>query len=132
MLNLLIGPITELLSKVIPDKTERERLAYEISTLAERQAHEQMMAQLEVNKTEASHMSLYVAGWRPFIGWSCGIAMAFNYIGVPVVETVSVINGTPLTIDPLDLEVMMPVLLGMLGLGGMRSYEKRNGVAREK
>ena len=132
MLNLLIGPITELLSKVIPDKTERERLAYEISTLAERQAHEQMMAQLEVNKTEASHMSLYVAGWRPFIGWSCGLAMAFNYIGVPVVETVSVINGTPLTIDPLDLEVMMPVLLGMLGLGGMRSYEKRNGVAREK
>ena len=132
MLNLLIGPITELLSKVIPDKTERERLAYEISTLAERQAHEQMMAQLEVNKTEASHMSLSVAGWRPFIGWSCGIAMAFNYIGVPVVETVSVINGTPLTIDPLDLEVMMPVLLGMLGLGGMRSYEKRNGVAREK
>lgn len=132
MLNLLIGPITELLSKVIPDKTERERLAYEISTLAERQAHEQMMAQLEVNKTEAGHVSLYVAGWRPFIGWSCGIAMAFNYIGVPVVETVSVINGTPLTIDPLDLEVMMPVLLGMLGLGGMRSYEKRNGVAREK
>lgn len=132
MLNLLIGPITELLSKVIPDKTERERLAYEISTLAERQAHEQVMAQLEVNKTEAGHMSLYVAGWRPFIGWSCGIAMAFNYIGVPVVETVSVINGTPLTINPLDLEVMMPVLLGMLGLGGMRSYEKRNGVAREK
>lgn len=132
MLNLLIGPVTELLSKVIPDKTERERLAYEISTLAERQVHEQMMAQLEVNKTEAGHMSLYVAGWRPFIGWSCGIAMAFNYIGVPVVETVSVINGTPLTIDPLDLEVMMPVLLGMLGLGGMRSYEKRNGVAREK
>lgn len=132
MLNLLIGPITELLSKVIPDKTERERLAYEISTLAERQAHEQMMAQLEVNKTEAGHVSLYVAGWRPFIGWSCGIAMAFNYIGVPVIETVSVINGTPLTINPLDLEVMMPVLLGMLGLGGMRSYEKRNGVAREK
>jgi len=132
MLNLLIGPITELLSKVIPDKTERERLAYEISTLAERQAHEQMMAQLEVNKTEAGHISLYVAGWRPFIGWSCGIAMAFNYIGVPVIETVSVINGTPLTINPLDLEVMMPVLLGMLGLGGMRSYEKRNGVAREK
>ena len=132
MLNLLIGPITELLSKVIPDKTERERLAYEISTLAERQAHEQVMSQLEVNKTEAGHMSLYVAGWRPFIGWSCGIAMAFNYIGVPVIETVSVINGTPLTINPLDLEVMMPVLLGMLGLGGMRSYEKRNGVAREK
>lgn len=132
MIDLFIGPITELLSKVIPDKTERERLAYQISTLTERQVHEQVMAQLAVNKTEATHLSLYVAGWRPFIGWSCGVAMAFNYIGVPVIETVSVIHGTPLAIDPLDLEVMMPVLLGMLGLGGMRSYEKRNGVAREK
>lgn len=132
MLNLLIGPITELLSKVIPDKSERERLAYEISTLAERQAHDQVMSQIEVNKTEAAHNSLYVAGWRPFIGWSCGIAMAFNFVGLPVIETVSVLYGTPLVLDPLDLEVMMPVLLGMLGLGGMRSYEKRNGVAREK
>ena len=132
MIDLFIGPITELLSKVIPDKTERERLAYQISTLTERQVHEQVMAQLDVNKTEATHLSLYVAGWRPFIGWSCGVAMAFNYIGVPVIETVSVIYGTPLAIDPFDLEVMMPVLLGMLGLGGMRSYEKRNGVARDK
>ena len=132
MLDLLVGPVSALLSRVIPDKSERDRLAHEISTMAEVQAHQQIMAQIEVNKTEAAHKSLYVAGWRPFIGWSCGIAMAFNYIGVPVIETGSVLYGTPLSIDPLDLEVMMPVLLGMLGLGGMRSYEKRNKVSREK
>lgn len=132
MLDLLVGPISALLSRVIPDKSERDRLAHEISTMAEVQAHQQIMAQVEVNKVEAAHKSLYVAGWRPFIGWSCGIAMAFNYIGVPVIETGSVLYGTPLSIDPLDLEVMMPVLLGMLGLGGMRSYEKRNKVSREK
>lgn len=132
MLNILVGPISALLSRVIPDKSERDRLAHEISTMAEVQAHQQIMAQVEVNKVEAAHRSLYVAGWRPFIGWSCGIAMAFNYIGVPVIETGSVLYGTPLSIDPLDLEVMMPVLLGMLGLGGMRSYEKRNKVSREK
>jgi len=132
MLNLLIGPITELLSKVIPDKTERERLAYEISTLAERQAHEQVMSQLEVNKTEAAHKSLYVAGARPFILWTCGVSMAFNYVGVPLVEMITVLAGNPIVLEPLNLEVMMPVLLGMLGLGGMRTYEKRHGVAREK
>ena len=132
MIDLLVGPIAQLLSKVIPDKTERERLAYEISTLAERQAHEQVMAQLDVNKAEAVHTSLYVAGWRPFIGWSCGVAMAFNYIGIPMIHTGAALYGTELVITPLDLEVMMPVLLGMLGLGGMRSYEKRNRVAREK
>lgn len=132
MIDLLVGPVSALLSRVIPDKTERDKLAHEIATMAEKQAHEQIMAQVEVNKIEAAHKSLYVAGWRPFVGWTCGVAMAFNYVGVPVIETVSVLYGTSLTLDPLDLDVMMPVLLGMLGLGGMRSYEKRNGVAREK
>lgn len=132
MMELLVGPISALLSRLIPDKSERDKLAHEIATMAEKQAHDQVMAQIEVNRTEAAHNSLYVAGWRPFIGWACGVAMAFNYVGVPVIETVSVLYGTPLTLSPLDLEVMMPVLLGMLGLGGMRSYEKRNGVAREK
>lgn len=132
MIELLVGPISALLARIVPDKSERDKLAHEIATMAERQAHDQVMAQIEVNRTEAAHNSLYVAGWRPFIGWSCGIAMAFNYVGVPLVETASVLYGTPLALNPLDLEVMMPVLLGMLGLGGMRSYEKRNGVAREK
>lgn len=132
MIELLVGPISALLARIVPDKSERDKLAHEIATMAERQAHDQVMAQIEVNRTEAAHNSLYVAGWRPFIGWSCGIAMAFNYVGVPLVETGSVLYGTPLALNPLDLEVMMPVLLGMLGLGGMRSYEKRNGVAREK
>jgi len=132
MLEILVGPITSLLSKVIPDKDERNRLAYEIATLAEKQAHEQLMAQVEVNKQEAAHKSLFVAGWRPFIGWTCGTAMAFNYVGVPLVETVCALFEYPLTINPLDLATMTPVLLGMLGLGGMRTYEKRVGVSREK
>lgn len=132
MIELLVGPISALLSRIIPDKSERDRLAHEIATMADRQAHEQVMAQIEVNKIEAAHKSLYVAGARPFILWTCGISMAFNYVGLPLIETFSVLYGTPLVLNPLDLEVMMPVLLGMLGLGGMRTYEKRHGVAREK
>lgn len=132
MIELLVGSVSALLSRVIPDKSERDKLAHEIATIAEKQSHEQIMAQLNVNKIEAAHKSLYVAGWRPFIGWSCGIAMAFNFIGLPLINTFSVLYDTPLELPPLDLEVMMPVLLGMLGLGGMRSFEKRTGVAREK
>lgn len=124
--SLLIGPIAELLGKVIPDKDAAAKLAQEIATLAERQAHEQIIAQLQVNQAEAQNPSIFVSGWRPFIGWTCGVAMAFNYVAIPIMEAADVVAN----IAPLDLEVMMPVLLGMLGLGGMRSYEKRNGVAR--
>lgn len=126
MIELLIAPISALLSKIIPDTAQRDAIAFEIATLAEKQAHEQIIQQLEVNKQEAAHKSLFVAGWRPFIGWTCGVAMAFNFVVAPVITSVGY------AITPLELETMMPVLLGMLGLGGMRSYEKRNGVARDR
>ena len=124
--SIIAGPIAGILDKFIPDKDEANRLAFEIATMAEKQAHEQILAQVEVNKTEAASPSIFVSGWRPFIGWVCGLAMAFNYVALPILESFDVVEG----VAPLDLEVMMPVLLGMLGLGGMRSYEKRNGVAR--
>jgi len=124
MIELLIGPVASLLEKLIPDKDAREKMAHDIATLAERQAHEQIMAQAEVNKKEASHRSLFVAGWRPFIGWACGVAMVNNFILVPYM------NVFGLDVVPLDLSTMMPVLLGMLGLGGMRSYEKKNGLTK--
>lgn len=126
--SLLIGPISDLLGKIIPDKDKAAALAAEIATLAEKQAHEQIIAQLQVNLAEASNPSLFVSGWRPFIGWTCGAAMAFNYVVLPILSSAELIGA----VQPLDLDVMMPVLLGMLGLGGMRSYEKRNGVARVK
>ena len=126
IVELLVGPVAALLEKVVPDLDERKRLAHDIATLAEKQAHSQVMAQIEVNKQEAAHKSLFVAGWRPFTGWACGLALANNFIVVPYLGAFGV------AITPLDLEVMLPVLLGMLGLAGARSYEKRNGVARER
>ena len=125
LITALVPGLMTLLEKVVPDKDERAKLAHEIATQAESQAHEQIMSQLEVNKQEAAHKNLFVAGWRPFTGWSCGLALANNFIVVPYLAALD------FPIVPLDLDVMLPVLLGMLGLGGMRSYEKRNGVARE-
>lgn len=132
MLELLIGPVAALLDKFIPDKDEANRLAHEIATLAERQAHEIAKLQGEVNKTEAAHRSLFVAGWRPAIGWICGIGLLSNYILIPVANFVLALTASEIIVPSLDMADMMPVLLGMLGLGTLRTYEKTKGVSREK
>lgn len=88
------------------------------------------LAQLEVNKVEAASSSVFVAGWRPAIGWVCGTACAWNWIGLPVAKLALAVAGYKLALAPADLSEMMPVLMGMLGLGGLRTIEKINGVAR--
>ena len=131
MLDKLIGPVTGLLDKFVADADERNRLAHEIATLAERQAHDIAKAQIEVNKAEASNHSMFVSGRRPAVGWVCTIGLATNYLFVPICNFILTINKHPITIPPLDLSEMMPVLLGMLGLGGLRTYEKTKDVARK-
>lgn len=131
MLELLVGPITKLLDKVIPDADERSRLAFEIATLTEKQAHEIAKAQIEVNKEEATNHSLFVSGWRPSVGWISAFGLATNYLFVPICNFVLTITESPITVPALDLSEMMPVLLGMLGLGGLRTYEKTKDVARK-
>lgn len=133
MISLLVNTIAPMLAKVIPDKDEANRLAHEIATLTERQAHEIAKAQTDINQVEAAHKSLFVSGWRPATGWICAISLGFNFLCVPIFNMVGSITGIDVSnVKPLDLEIMLPVLLGMLGLGGMRSYEKKNGVARSK
>ena len=75
----LIGPVAGLLDKFIEDKDQKNALAHEIATLAEKQAHEAQLAQIEVNKAEAQHRSIFVSGWRPFVGWTCGVALAYHF-----------------------------------------------------
>ena len=131
MLELLVGPISSLLDKVIPDADERSRLAHEIATLAERQAHEIAKAQIAVNKEEASHASMFVSGWRPAVGWVCCAGLASNYLLVPFANFGLGVAGSVYMVPLLDLSEMMPVLLGMLGLGAMRTVEKTKDVARK-
>lgn len=132
MLELLVGPVTSLLDKFIPDADERNRLAHEISTMAERHAQELAKAQIAVNKEEAKSSSMFVAGWRPAVGWVCVTGMAFNFVVVPLGNFACSLYGMDIVLPPLDISEMMPVLMGMLGLGAMRSYEKSKGVARDK
>lgn len=131
MLQALIGPVTGLLDKFIEDKDQKNALAHEIATMAEKQMHEQVMGQLEVNKTEAQHRSIFVAGWRPFIGWTCGIALMAHFVLFPATDFIVAYLGYNVPPMPaFDMESLMTVLLGMLGLGGMRSFEKLKGVSK--
>jgi hypothetical protein len=125
MIKELIGPVTGLLDKFIEDKDAKNALAHEISTMAERHAQELAKGQLEVNKVEAAHKNMFVAGWRPAIGWICGFALMYSTILSPIL-------GIWYTVPPVDSSLLTTVLMGMLGLGAMRTVEKAKGVQRER
>ena len=130
MLSSLIEPVSVLLDKVIPDKDLKEKLAHEIATMAERHTHDQVKAQLEINKTEATHASMFVAGWRPACGWVCVLGMAGNFLVIPFANMTLNLLETGVEVPMIDLATMLPVLMGMLGLGGLRSFEKVKKVQR--
>ena len=132
VLNALIGPVTGLLDKFIEDKDQKAALAHEIATMSQKYAQEIAQAQLEVNKVEAAHKSLFVSGWRPAVGWVCVLGMFGNFITIPFSNFVLALLELDIVIPLVPLETMMPVLMGMLGLGAMRSYEKKNSVHRDK
>ena len=131
MLLELINPIASLLDKFIPDANERQKLAHEIATLAEKQAHENAMAQIDVNKTEAASNSIFKGGWRPFIGWVCGTAFAYHFVLQPLLIFVMTYLGYPVPVLPeFDMASLMTVLGGLLGLGGLRTFEKYKGITK--
>jgi len=131
MLQALIGPVTGLLDKFIPDAAEKARLAHEIATMAEKQAHELALAQIEVNKAEAASTSVFKGGWRPFIGWVCGTAFAYHFVLQPLLVFIIAVYGLQVPDLPdFDMASLMTVLGGMLGLGGLRTFEKAKGVAK--
>jgi hypothetical protein len=132
MIKDLIAPIAGLLDKFVEDKDQKNALAHEIATMSEKYAQESALAQMEVNKVEASSSSLFVSGWRPATGWVCVLGMAGNFIVTPFANFVLALLDVHVTIPLVPLDTMMPVLLGMLGLGGLRTLEKTKGVHRTK
>jgi len=131
MLTALIGPATKLLGKFIEDKDVKNKLAHEIATMAENHAQELAKGQLEINKAEAQHKSLFVAGWRPFIGWTCGIALAWHFVIAPFIMFVcAYLNVVIPELPQFDMGSLMTVLMGMLGLGGLRTFEKYKKITK--
>ena len=131
VLTSLVGPVTGLLDKFIEDKDQKAALAHEIATMGEKHSQAALLAQLEINKAEAASGSLFKGGWRPFVGWTCGIAFAYHFVLQPLLIFVFAYIGleTP-DLPAFDVGTLLPVLGGMLGIGGLRSYEKTKGLTK--
>ena len=112
LLGKLVDPVSNILDKVVEDKDQKARLAHEIATMAERHAQELAQGQIEINKEEAKSRNIFIAGWRPFVGWTCGLALFWHFLGLPV--TLFVTGWFNLQHPPLpefDMQSLMTVLL---------------------
>jgi len=122
-----VGEVADLvkttINKIWPDKSEQEKMQLEAAMMA-------LQGQLEINKAEAANPSMFVSGWRPFIGWVCGAACAWNWLGLSLAQFALKFSGSEVILEPADISEMWPVLLGMLGLGALRTVEKVKGSAR--
>ena len=121
-----LGAVSDLantvINKIWPDKSEAEKQKLVAAVTL-------VQGQLAINSEEAKNPNVFVSGWRPFIGWVCGSACAWNWIGLPITKAGLALAGIALPISPADLSEMLPVLMGMLGLGALRTYEKVKDVA---
>ena len=120
----LVGPVTGLLDKVIPDKDKAAELAHEIATMSEKHSQEITLQQIEVLKADAKG-TWFQSSWRPLAGYVCVLGLMVNFLVAPIAA------GFGVTIHQADAGVMMPLLLGMLGLSGGRSYERIKGVDKK-
>lgn len=123
---------TSVINKIWPDPVKQAEEQRKLQELAQKGNLEELNAevrllvsQIDLNKVEAAHKSIFVAGWRPFVGWVCGFGLLYNVILAPFLDIW-------LTVPEVKTDLLYPVLLGMLGLGGMRSFEKVKRVSREK
>ena len=131
MIDKLIGPVTGLLDKFIEDKDQKARLAHDLATMADQHAQELAKGQLAINLAESKHKSLFVSGWRPALGWVAVLGMFGNYITIPFTNFVLALLEINITIPLISLETMMPIVMGMLGLGTLRTFEKHKGVHKD-
>ena len=131
LLNTVIGPATQLLDKFIEDKDQKAKLAHELATMADKLAHEQQLAQMAINKEEASSGSLFKGGWRPFVGWICGIAFFYHFVCQPVIIFIVAMSGVDIpNLPKFEMNTLLTVLGGLLGIGGLRTYEKQKGLTK--
>lgn len=128
----LISPVTDIIGEIVVDKDKRNEINYKIQELvdkADERYHEELMGQIEVNKEEAKHASVFVAGWRPAIGWVGAAGLGYSFVIAPFVEAVARGLGYVGEMPVPDSENLLVLVLSMLGVGGMRSFDKLKGTA---
>ena len=131
MIAALIPAVSGILDKFVPDADTKNKLAHEIATMSEKHAQEALLAQLEINKAEAASGSLFKGGWRPAVGWVCAIAFAYHFILKDLIIFGASFAGLELPEMPeFDMGTLLTVLGGMLGIGTLRTYEKKSGLTK--
>lgn len=130
---LILAPVLEIggkiLDRLFPDPTEKAKAERELLLLMQDQELKKVLAQLEVNAKEAQSPHMFVAGWRPFVGWCCGAGFLWAAIGQPIFTWIGAAKGWPPP-PAIDAEILLYVLGGMLGLGTLRTYEKSKSVTK--
>ncbi len=129
---LFLAPLLDigktLLDRFVPDPEAKRQAEAEFLSMAMQGELKQVIAQLEINAKEAAHPSMWVAGWRPAVGWVGALGLFYATIGQPVLAWLSAAKGWPVPPD-LNVDLLWVTLSGMLGIGGLRTYEKSKGVA---
>ncbi|MDO9131957.1 3TM-type holin [Hydrogenophaga sp.] len=130
---LILGSVFELgkdlISRFFPDKTEAARVEAEFLRMAAQGELQQVIAQLEINAKEAAHPSVFVAGWRPAFGWAGCAGFVYAVIVQPLLAWWAATKGLP-TPPELNMDLLWVVITGMLGIGGLRTFEKSKGVSK--
>jgi hypothetical protein len=124
LITALLPILGGVIDKVIPDKDAADKAKLEMQAKIIDAANTGALAQLDVNKTEAAHDSVFVAGWRPAIGWVCAAALAYSYMIVPLVGFTLTLFGQPVPKWPVLDNNLWELMFGMLGMGALRSFDK--------
>ena len=120
MIDKLIKPVGDILDKFVADKDLKVKLSHEL----EKEIVSLNRTQIELNKVEASHENVFVAGWRPFIGWACGIALVYHFLIEPIIQYILIINGSDFATPEFDFSQLSTIVMAMLGMSGLRTFEK--------
>lgn len=126
-ISAIVGVADKVLGAVLPDKAAKDAANARLLEMVTQGEISSVIGQLEVNKAEATSSSVFVAGWRPYIGWVCGTALLSDFLVRPLLTWIATLAGHPVAYPPLDLSTLLTLLMGMLGFGAMRSFDKANG-----
>jgi hypothetical protein len=126
----LLPALGTLIDRLIPDRAAAEKAKAEMEQQLVTAANQAAMAQVEVNKIEAGHSSVFVAGWRPSIGWVCAAGLAWAFVLAPIASWALVVLGIRAELPAIQFDHLFELVLAMLGIGGLRTFEKMRGVAR--
>lgn len=129
LLPSLLPAITEVLDRVVPDQAAAAKAKLEMEAKLLEAATAQAGQQAAINQVEASHTSIFVSGWRPFIGWVCGAGLAWAFVVGPMLGWLLPATGVVAALPVLQMEYLLELVVAMLGLGALRSFEKMKGVA---